>query len=272
MTKKTPPKKKYYKTLESEEIKKRVEGTTTVTKQGYEVRLNKYNNCFDCELEFLNVEYPYSVRIEYRSFRDKTVQYPYHPTKFGVGFIGEGAYKSSNIGKDSIEYTYWDGFMRRCYSKRVQNICKTYKDCSSAREWDNFQTFSKWFNDNFNADYMKGWCLDKDILVKGNRVYSAENCAFVPNEINVLFTNSYIKRGKYPKGVSYKPRIRKYIAQYQNNGNVIHIGVYKTPEEAFYAYKEVKENYIKQKADEWKGLIDPRVYQAMYNYQVEITD
>ena len=273
--KKSPPKrevKKCYKQIESESIKNSVEGTTIITKQGYEVRLNKYNNCFNCELEFLNVKYPYKVTIEYKSFKNKTVQYPYHPTKFNIGFIGVGEYRTSKNAIDTIEYLYWDGFMRRCYSERLKNISKSYSDCSVDENWHNFQNFGKWFEENYKPEYMQGWCLDKDIIFKGNRIYSENTCCFVPNEINVLFTNGYVKRGKYPKGVSYKSKINRYIAQYQNNGVVTHIGTYKTIEEAFQAYKEIKEDYIKQKADKWKDLIDPRVYEAMYNYQVEITD
>ena len=41
-------------------------------------------------------------------------------------------------------------------------------------------------------------------------------------------------------------------------------------EEAFDAYKTAKEAYIKEVADKWRDLIDPRVYKAMYNYKVEI--
>lgn len=269
---KKPPRKKGYKEIESEQIRKNLEGASIISKQGYEVRLNKYHNCYNCELEFLNVKYPYKVNIEVRSFKKGTVQYPYHPTKFGVGFIGEGDYKSSNKSKDSIEYSYWDGIMRRCYSPRIHKLQKSYSDCLVDEAWHNYQTYCEWHSRNYKPEYMKGWCLDKDILVKNNRKYSPETCCFVPNEINILFTNGYVKRGKYPKGVSYKPRIRKYIAQYQNDGVVTHIGVYETPEEAFEAYKEVKEEYIKLKADKWKNLIDTRVYEAMYNYKVEITD
>lgn len=43
-------------------------------------------------------------------------------------------------------------------------------------------------------------------------------------------------------------------------------------EEAFLTYKRFKENYIKQVADEYKNLIPDKVYQALYNYKVEITD
>jgi len=264
--------RKYYKQIESEEIKKQYEGTIITSKQGYKVRLNKYNSCSNCELEFLDVEFPYKVIVEFRSFKNKTVRYPYHPSKYNIGYIGIGKFTGGSYVKDSVEYDYWDGILRRCYSERIKKMRNSYADCSVDEHWHNFQNFGNWFENNYNHKYMKGWCLDKDILIKGNRVYSEKTCCFVPNEINVLFTNGYIRRGEYPKGVSYKPKINKYVAQYQNNGVVTHIGTYNTPEEAFQAYKTVKEAYIKEKADKWRGLITEEVYQAMYNYQVEITD
>lgn len=273
--KKSPPKrevKKRYKQIESEQIRQQYEGTTIISKQGYEVRLNKYNDVSNCELEFLNVKFPYKINIEIRSFKNKTVRYPYHPSKYGVGYIGIGKFIGGSYSKENIIYDYWDGILRRCYSERIKKLRNSYSDCLVDEYWHNLQNFGEWFEKNYNPKYMKSWCLDKDILVKGNRIYSPETCCFVPNEINVIFTNGYIRRGEYPKGVSYKPKINKYIAQYQKDGVVTHIGTFKTVDEAFQAYKEVKEKYIKEKADKWKDQIDPRVYEAMYNYQVEITD
>ena len=54
--------------------------------------------------------------------------------------------------------------------------------------------------------------------------------------------------------------------------NQITIGTFNTPEEAFYAYKQFKENYIKEVADEYKDRIPQMLYEAMYRYEVEITD
>ena len=48
------------------------------------------------------------------------------------------------------------------------------------------------------------------------------------------------------------------------------LGRFDTPEEAFQAYKQVKESYIKEVAEKWKGDIDPRVYEALMNWTVEI--
>ena len=47
---------------------------------------------------------------------------------------------------------------------------------------------------------------------------------------------------------------------------------FKTELEAFNAYKKAKESFVKEQAEKWKGKIDPRAYEALMNYQVEITD
>jgi hypothetical protein len=53
-----------------------------------------------------------------------------------------------------------------------------------------------------------------------------------------------------------------------------YIGTYPTPEKAFYAYKQYKEKLIKQVAQiEFdNGNITKECYEAMMNYEVEITD
>jgi len=53
----------------------------------------------------------------------------------------------------------------------------------------------------------------------------------------------------------------------------IYIGRFSNPKEAFYdGYKPFKENYIKQVADEYKDKIPEKLYDALYRYEVEITD
>ena len=42
--------------------------------------------------------------------------------------------------------------------------------------------------------------------------------------------------------------------------------------EAFRAYKEAKESYIKDLAYKYRHQIDVRAYNALMNYQVEVTD
>ena len=115
--------------------------------------------------------------------------------------------------------------------------------------------------------------LDKDILIKGNKVYSPETCVFVPQNINELFVKRNIDRGIYPIGVHLNKLNNKYIAQCaQGQGKIINLGCFNAPKEAFNVYKLFKEDIIKQIADKYKILIPQKLYNAMYEYEVEITD
>ena len=73
-------------------------------------------------------------------------------------------------------------------------------------------------------------------------------------------------------GLSFDKEKQKFLAQV-NRGNIRgYVGRYKTIEEAFQSHKIKKEQYIKEVADKYKKEITEATYQAMYNYQVEITD
>ena len=161
--------------------------------------------------------------------------------------------------------------LRRCYSEKHQNNNLTYIGCTVVEEWKCFQSFAEWYYESYNSDIMDRWEIDKDILIKGNKIYSPETCAFVPAEINSVFTKTNSKRGIYPIGVSLHKE-GKFQAKLLKNKKQIYLGLFNTPEEAFQTYKTAKEQYIKEMADKWKTQIDLRVYEAMYNYKVEITD
>jgi hypothetical protein len=64
----------------------------------------------------------------------------------------------------------------------------------------------------------------------------------------------------------------KYIVGFSKRSKTKHIGYFVTELEAFLAYKEAKEQQIKVVANRWKDQIDPRVYDALMNWEVEITD
>ena len=118
--------------------------------------------------------------------------------------------------------------------------------------------------------------LDKDILCKGNKIYSSDKCIFVPKRINSLFAKWYNDRGKNPIGVSptSSGKYRAYCCD--ENGKYKHLGSYSSEEEAFQVYKNYKENLIKRTIDSYEGKIPEPFYsklrEAMYNYKVEIDD
>lgn len=108
----------------------------------------------------------------------------YDKSAYGVGYIGEGAYKISFKRVFYPHYIYWRTMMKRCYSDHFHTQFPTYKDCSVVKDWHNFQNFAKWYDENYYEIGEEMMHLDKDILVKGNKVYSPETCVFVPQSIN----------------------------------------------------------------------------------------
>ncbi|MFR7571700.1 MAG: hypothetical protein ACLUVM_02710 [Blautia faecis] len=142
----------------------------------------------------------------------------------------------------------------------------------SLEEWKNFSNFRYWYEkNNYGGSNLN---LDKDILYKGNKIYSPDTCCLVPGFINTLFTNRKANRGELPLGVYKEEKNGKtcYRAGMEVNGQSIKLGTFKTPEEAFQKYKEYKEQYIKDTAKRYKDKIPYSVYEAMMNWKVEITD
>jgi len=235
-------------------------------------------NCEGCEMEIIKWEGYKKVTVRfndiygavlekrtYQHFQGGSISNPYHRTVYNLGYLGQGKYSPQN---DPISYTKWRTMIQRCYDPtwRIENA--TYKDATICEEWHNFQNFTNWFYKAYNYKTMtKKWCLDKDILIKGNKIYSPETCCFVPNHINVLFNTNSKVRGHYPLGVQ---KIKdKFIS--------CRVGEHKaekfdTELEAFQAYKTAKETEIKRVADIYKDQINPKVYDAMYNWIIEITD
>ena len=218
------------------------------------------------------------IHTSYQHFEKGKVKNPYDREVYGVGYLGVGKYKSIENGKHTRVYEIWRGMLKRCYDPYYINKSLTYIDCYVCDEWLCFQSFAKWYYKNYYEVKDQRMELDKDILCKGNKIYSPETCVFVPQRINVLFIKRDAKRGKYPIGVSYCKEKNKLLVQC----SVFENGKYKQrkigrfplnrPFQAFTIYKQFKENHIKQVADEYKELIPNKLYEAMYRWEVEIND
>ena len=167
--------------------------------------------------------------------------------------------------------------LRRCYNKKSHKKHPTYVDCKVCEEWLNFQNFAKWYENNYYEVEGERMELDKDILVKGNKVYSPDTCIFVPKTINGLFVKSDKSRGESVIGTTSRKN-----EKYQVKCNIInpetgkskneYLGLYDTQQKGFEVYRYYKERNIKQVADYYKSLIPQKLYDALYKYEVEITD
>ena len=235
---------------------------------GSEMIIIKHINASNIDVYFPKYNYV-AKNKQYSKFKKGNIGCPYEPNIYG-GYLGEGEYKCKINGNVTKCYKTWYSMLRRCYDNKNQK--PTYIDCTVCEEWYNFQNFAKWYEENYYEIPNEKMHLDKDILFKGNKIYSPQTCIFAPQRINDLFVKSDKARGKYPIGVYYYKPTNKFKVQCNINSKRIGLGYYNNIEEAFSVYKEFKENYIKEIADEYKNIIPIELYNAMYNYEVEITD
>lgn len=237
---------------------------------GSEIKITEYNNANDIIVVF--PEYNWQCKSAYKEFKKGSIRCPYEPRIHGIGYLGEGPYKPHIGRKHTKVYEVWSNMISRCYNNEFWIEHPTYKDCVVCKEWHNFQNFAKWYEENYYEIPNMKMHIDKDILIKNNKIYSPKTCIIVPNDINTLFVKCDTNRGDLPIGVFYDKRIKKYGAQCQFNKEHKHLGYYNTSEEAFNAYKTFKEDYIKQVADQYRELIPKKLYNALYEYEVEWED
>lgn len=244
--------------------------------QGCLMRIVEYNNAHDIIVEFQD-EHNTKVKTRYSLFLSGSVKNPYFPSVYGVGIVGK-KYPTIINGKDIKEYKSWHSMLQRCFDEKLKNKHPTYKDVSCCEEWLNYENFYEWLHEQENfvkwLNNEDRWSLDKDILIKGNKIYSPNTCCLVPIGVNNLFIKNNVNRGSLPIGVVKHGRGYRVMCCNPFTSELENLGVYLTIEEAFQVYKEHKENLIKQIAEiEYnKCNITKKCYDAMMNYKVEITD
>lgn len=132
-------------------------------------------------------------------------------------------------------YRVWKGMMDRAYGKHSGR--RTYVSVSVHNDWHRFSQFRSWMT---TQDW-EGKELDKDLLVKGNDVYSADTCVFVSNAVNLFLTDCANSRGDLPIGVSFYKRTGRYHSKISIDGKKVkHLGYFNTPTEAHDAYRKAK--------------------------------
>lgn len=242
-------------------------GEVSYTKYGTPAVIKEYINYGKVLVQFQD-KYKYEYWTSYGNFKKGMLTNPYEPrVKNGIGFIGVGKYNSK---EHKLAYHKWKGMLQRCTNPMDCKNTESYYDCEVCEAWYNFQNFAEWFYDSlYPCD--ETVCVDKDILVHGNKLYSPETCLLVPERINLLFVKEYKRRGSLPIGVQ-KCKGDKYISVVSTYPSYIYLGVFDSIEETFATYKRVKENYIREVAESYKSILPQHVYEAIINYRIEMTD
>lgn len=184
----------------------------------------------------------------------------------GIGF-NNNAYPSNNSVK---EYCVWNQMLFRCTEEGWDKL-PTYAGVTCSENFKYYSFFYEWCNRQVgfgNIDENgRSWQLDKDLLVTGNKHYSEDTCVFVPHRINSLLIKSDLARGKFPVGVYFKKKHKKFVAQCNVGSFQRHLGYFINAGDAFEAYKTFKESLIKEVANEYRYQLDHRAYLALMAYK-----
>lgn len=246
-------------------------GERSYNSNGTSMEIIRYNGCEDITVLF---EDGYEHKTTYGNFKKGKVRNYYDRTVYNVGYIGVGEHKNQ-----TLVYYCWHNMIKRCYNEEYKKSHPGYDGCTVDDFWHNFQNFATWWEDNYYEVGDEVMTLDKDILVKGNRIYSPETCLIVPMRVNSLFIKSPNTTSNLPIGVIYSNRTgihggKRYIGAFTSpyNRKKKQNKAFHTIEDAFVFYKTHKDIIIKEVAEEYKGKVPRQVYDALLKYEVEITD
>lgn len=203
--------------------------------EGHTVIVKEYININNVIVEFQD-ENMAIKSFHASSLRAGDFKNPFQPSVRGFGYLGVGNHLASVNRKNTLSYDLWSNAIKRSYCPEYQKTRPRYLGCSVDRERANFQVFGDWLIEQ--VGYNKGFHLDKDLIVKGNKIYSPKTCCLIPHEINCFLTSNNIKRGNLPVGVTNKGK--KFAAQL-SGADKKWLGVYDNPEQAFQIYKIAKE-------------------------------
>ena len=180
---------------------------------------------------------------------------------YGVGLNDVGKVTDPVTKKKCKIYTMWLDMLRRCYSETYQNQHVKYKGCSVEPGWFKFSSFKDWVLSN--KEYAENKQLDKDLLVKGNKLYSPETCTFISQEINKFLTVNQTKKSGLPVGVNKKSNRFQAVCNNPFTKKLEHLGYFSSAEEAHLAWKTKKQEIAKIYADQENN---EEIKQALIEY------
>ena len=236
---------------------------------GGKFKIISYKDSKNVHIKFIGTGFETVARLD--NIRNGKVKDRYLPSVYGVGIVGT-KYPISEGGVHTKEYVLWKSMLRRCYSDTYKKKYPTYEGCKCSENFKSYEYFYEWCHNQIGFGN-EGFELDKDLLVKGNKVYSEVSCIFIPTEINTLLVKSTASRGEHLIGVYWSNTNKAFVARVnKSKGGSEYLGLFNTEIEAFNAYKTAKESFVKEQANKWKSQIDLRAYDALMNYKVNMDD
>jgi len=160
-------------------------------------------------------------------------------------------------------YEMWRGMLKRAFNADFHKLWPTYADADVAQPWLTFSVFRK----DILAMGWKDGCgfhLDKDLLVRGNKLYSRNTCLLIPMKVNQFINDVKSKKSDLPIGVVRQKK--KFDSRIKNlSGQVERLGIFDTPEEAHMAWRMRKLELAKTLASEQENPVVAAALIARYD-------
>jgi hypothetical protein len=185
----------------------------------------------------------------------------YSKTKNLVAGIG---INDCDFSAKSKCYRTWKSILERTSHDKCSSA---YENVSVCEEWKHYSNFKKWYE----RFHVSGFAIDKDLLsCKNHKTYSPKTCCFLPRIINNVIKTYYNHKHvgiKVLKNGKFKVKLNR-------NSKAYDIGCFDNYKDASFAYKQAKEQYIKELAEKYfkEGSITEEAYNALIKYEVCIND
>lgn len=171
-----------------------------------------------------------------------------YPTRGGDGY------------KILREYDHWRRMLQRSYDLKWKNLHPTYEECFVNNVWWDYQDFGPWYSSvKYKTDESD---LDKDLLMYGNKEYGPETCVFLPEKINKAIVLKGCMASWHNRDDCYEFNCNgKYLGRSESNPLALQD-----------AWMKEKLGHIQNLANFYKDVLDPRAYDALINFKIEVID
>lgn len=228
-------------------------GDTFTTNEGCIATVIRIRGSIDIDVTF-NDDWSYVRNVRLDSLNRGAVKNPYHPSVYGLGYMGVGDYRPYLNRVRCKAYTVWLNMLKRSYYTKYAY----YADSTVCKEWLSYQVFAEWY---YNHPYcIEGYQLNKNIPDANNRVYSPETCTLVPQQVGNLFRKDcFLESSDSGVGTGINFTYNRYVVHIGST----EVGRYRTLELAVSARALYRAEYILALANKFKEVMAPEVYEAM---------
>ena len=188
-------------------------GKVCKSKSSRGFKVLKYNDSKNVEIQFLNTGHETVARLD--NIKSGLIKDPYLSSVYGVGIFGT-KYSSILMSLLQKEYELLTHMLQRCYSTSLKKKSPTHEGCEVSDNFKSYEYFYEWRHSQVGFG-IEGFELDKELLIKCNKVYSESTCAFLPKEINSVLTKSTAIRGEYLIGTHWSSSNKAFVARVRKN-------------------------------------------------------